>query len=133
MTARNTEKITQNTPARPGKDLTKYLYKGNLHGKGRLVLAVVNDYVSSNPGITFDKLKNVFPDRIIGPQGVFSECHVIKEKFAGKANNHHFMKPAEIISLEDCDITVCVDWSVSNIHKFVDNAKSLGIKIEVAV
>ncbi len=113
------------------KDHTKFLFNGEVYGKGRLVLAVVTDYVSRNPDVTFDKLKSIFPDLLHGSQGVFSERQVIKERFAGKSNSHHFMKPEEIISLDDADITVCVDWTVSNIYKFIDAAKSLGMSVEL--
>lgn len=112
------------------KDHTKFLFNGEVYGKGRLVLAVVGDYVSSNPGINYDKLKNVFPDHLRGGTGVFSKLHVILERYAAKSNKHHFLKPDEIITLKDSDITVCVDWSTNNIYRFIDAAKGLGITIE---
>ncbi|NOQ88959.1 MAG: hypothetical protein GQ550_08555, partial [Gammaproteobacteria bacterium] len=39
------------------KSASKYTFKNNLYGKGRLVLAIVKTYVSNNPGTSFDKLQ----------------------------------------------------------------------------
>ena len=43
------------------KDYSKYTFKGTQYGKGRLVHAVVKDYVQTNPGISFEDLLLVFP------------------------------------------------------------------------
>ena len=123
--------VSKNTRTNTGKDFTKYLYNGEMYGKGRLVLAVVNDYVMDNPGITYDRLKDVFPDYLNGSLGVFSLRSEVEKRFALKPNKHHFLKPSEIIKLEDCEITVCVDWDVRKIQKFLKIARSHGIIIEV--
>lgn len=112
------------------KDKSKYLFDGEMYGKGRLVLAVVGDYVSKHPHITFDELKVIFPDRLQGAQGVFSRPESIRERYAGKSNSHHFMKESELISLKSGQITVCVDWSVDNIDRFIDAAMVLGYDID---
>ena len=123
--------MSKNTRTNTGKDFTKYLYNGELYGKGRLVLAVVNDYVMDNPGITYDRLKDVFPDYLNGSLGVFSLRSDVEKRFALKPNKHHFLKPSEIIKLEDCEIAVCVDWDVVKIQKFLEIARSHGITIDV--
>ena len=53
------------------RDMTKYLFNGNIYGKGRLVLAVVTAYVNSNPEISLDELQAIFPRRLQGSTGVF--------------------------------------------------------------
>ena len=123
--------MSKNTRINTGKDFTKYLYNGKMYGKGRLVLAVVNDYVMDNPGITYDRLKDVFPDYLNGSLGVFSLRSDVEKRFALKPNKHHFLKPSEIIKLEDCEIAVCVDWDVVKIQKFLEIARSHGITIDV--
>lgn len=50
------EKITKNKGKEMAKDRTKYIFNGNTYGKGRLVLAVVEQYVSDNPGLSKEKL-----------------------------------------------------------------------------
>ena len=42
------------------KDKTQYTFKDHIYGKGRLVLAVISDYVQSHPTTTRDELKRIF-------------------------------------------------------------------------
>ena len=43
------------------KDYTKYLFQGEEYGKGRLVLAVIKQYVAENSDTTFAHLEKNFP------------------------------------------------------------------------
>ena len=53
--------------AEGGRSYSKYAVNGEgSYGKGRMVEAVVKKYVELNPGITVQKLKEVFPERLQG-------------------------------------------------------------------
>jgi len=51
-----------------GKDHSKYQFNFNVYGKGRLVLAIMHEYINDNPDITIDELKVIFPDKMQGGQ-----------------------------------------------------------------
>jgi len=110
------------------RDTTKYSFKNHQYGKSKLVLAVVKDYVASNPGVTFENLLKVFPkDLQQGSIGVFNELKAVQRKYENKNDKRHYVK--DIISLEDCNIVVCTQWGVDNINNFIERAKSNGYTI----
>ncbi|MBR5859784.1 MAG: hypothetical protein IKY71_00370 [Bacteroidaceae bacterium] len=49
------------------------------YGKGRMVEAVVNKYVEQNPGITVQKLKEVFPERLQGSNFIKDSTETITD------------------------------------------------------
>lgn len=46
------------------KDQTQYKFNNGILAKGRLVLEIVKQYVKDNPKITYQELKNIFPDNL---------------------------------------------------------------------
>ena len=119
---------TSNTPlandAVKKRDTTKYSFKNQKYGKGKLVLAIIKDFVASNPKITFDSLTKAFPKELQGSIGVFNELQGIQKKYENKSHKRHFVK--EVIGLKDCDIVICTEWGVANINGFIEKAKSNG-------
>lgn len=111
------------------KDYSKYYFNDVEYGKGRLVLAVVTDFVSSNPGMTINKLKNIFPKYIQGSIGVLNELQYVQNKYEGKNHQRHFLKPYELIRLKDCTVAVSTEWSMGNIDNFIRHAKMIGYMI----
>lgn len=108
------------------KDTTKYNFKENKNlGKGRLVLAVVKDYVENNPDISFEKLLLVFPSELRSVYGVFAKTEEIEEKHQVR----YFMKDADRIALSDSTIVVCNQWGIGNIEPFLEVCKKLGLEI----
>lgn len=107
------------------KDRTKYIFNGNTYGKGRLVLAVVEQYVSDNPGLSKEKLEERFPATLQGTIGVFSSIEEAEGKFKGK---RHFVKNP--IRLTNATIAVCSQWGARNIEGFLQHAtEELGYAI----
>ncbi len=109
-----------------GKDKTKYHFNEQIYGKGRLVLAVVEKYVSEHPDIDIEDLTLAFPKKLQGSIGVFNELEYVKNKYAGKNNKRHFLKPDEIIKINGNEIVVCTEWGAGNIEYFVQQAEALG-------
>ncbi len=110
-----------------GKDYTRYEFNGQDYGKGKLVLAVIEDYVSQHPSISFSELLDKFPKRLQGSLGVFQEYSKADEIFRNSQYKRHYLKNK--IKLADCDIAVCSQWGRDNIHKFIKNAEALGYTI----
>ena len=96
------------------RDHTKYNFNNEKYGKGRLVLAVVKQYVDDHPNTTFDELLEKFPKRRQGSLGVFEEISKIQD------DTRYFCKDNEIITLnDDTKIAVCSEWAKSNIDNFI--------------
>jgi hypothetical protein len=110
------------------KDRSKYLFDGEKLGKGRLVLAVIKRHVEGHPNITYLDLEKAFPKNCqsLRPGGrVFSKFNELRD-------TKYFSSPGELVELQDCTIAVTTRWGIKNIGKFVEQAKSLGYKIELA-
>ena len=108
-------------------DHTKYFFNGHTYGKGRLVLAVIKDYVMKNPNITFSQLKTIFPDSLQGRE-TFTTENVAKSK----KDKRNFIEQDELIALNDEIIAVSSQWGIFNIKLFLENCKRLNIEITKA-
>ena len=107
-------------------DRSTYSFNGKTYGKGRLVLAVVEQYVSDNPGLAKAKLEEIFPATLQGSIGVVSSIEEAEGKYKGK---RHFVKSA--IRLANATIAVCNQWGSDNIDMFLQHATvELGYAIE---
>ncbi|QZT33063.1 hypothetical protein HUR95_12145 [Caldalkalibacillus thermarum TA2.A1] len=112
-------------------DRTKFIYNGQKYNKGRLVLAVLKDYVEENKPVSYAELRKAFPDNLQGSSGVF----VTKEKalsiFERTGYKRYYIKDDELIKLGDGSvIAVTTQWGKGNIYKFIERARELGITIE---
>ena len=118
-----------------GKDLTKYEFNGKLYGKGKLVLAVMQAYVSENLEVTYSQLRKEFPDFLTGKskRPLFVSEHDANEILGRTGYKRHFIKPNEIIFINGEHIAISSQWSIGNIEGFVEHAKSLGYKINAKI
>ena len=114
------------------KDYSKFLYKNKEYNKGKLVNEVVRDYLDLNPTTTFAKLKEVFPKRIQGSFGVFDKLSRAEEIYASWGHKRHYIKQTETLNLLDGEIVAtCTQWNPKNIADFIENAKKMGLNIEM--
>ena len=127
--ARAITALEQSNDAVKGKrDTSKYTFKGEAFAKGRLVHAVIKNYVTQNPDTTFDGLKNAFPDEWQSDKpnqrnrAVFVRLSEAEELFKNKGHRRHFFKEGETIQLSDEIIAVSNQWGIGNIGNFVDGA-----------
>tara|TARA_B110000116_G_scaffold132928_1_gene115250 strand:- start:983 stop:1666 length:684 start_codon:yes stop_codon:yes gene_type:complete len=127
--ARAISVVEQSDKAVKGKrDTSKYTFNGKTLGKGKLVLAVVKDYISKNPDTTFDELKKAFPDEWqaggakSGNRAVFVRLTDAEKLFEDKGHRRHFFKEGETIQLSDEVIAVSNQWGIGNIGDFVDGS-----------
>lgn len=111
-----------------GRDKTRYMFKGNVYLKNKLVLSVVTDYVNEHPNITINELKEVFNKSLQGSIGV-----VESEMIARLRKDYEvrfFAKDYEILHLIDGNAYVCTQWGILNIPNFIARARQLGYEIE---
>ena len=111
------------------KDRSKYNFKEHKNlGKGKLVLAVIKDYVDTHPGISFEELVIAFPPdkKLHTSYAIIAKVEEIEEK------NHvrYYMKDTDRINLSDTSVAVCNQWGITNIGAFFDVCKKLGIEIK---
>ncbi len=121
------------------RDKTKYIIDGRICLKNRLVLEVVKKYVYEHSEIAFDKLRDVFYDKLQGSFGVVRlkadiEQQERKQKEEQKKvtiSARYFFKDDDIIKLADgTEVVVSNQWGKDNIKAFVILAKSFGYEIQ---
>ena len=127
--ARAISVVEQSDKAIKGKrDTSKHTFNGEALGKGKLVLAVVKDYISKNPDTSFDELKKAFPDEWqaggakSGNRAVFVRLVDAEKLLEDKGHRRHFFKEGETIQLSDEVIAVSNQWGIGNIGDFVDGS-----------
>ena len=111
------------------KDYSKFSFKGITYNKGRLVNAVIRDYVDQNPNVSFSELQKIFPKDTQGTFGVFTTIKDASETFSRLGHKRHYIKPEELIKLKDAEISTCTQWNPINIDKFMTVAKRNGMII----
>ena len=113
------------------RDKTRYMFNGNIYLKNKLVLAVVEDFVSKNQGVTCRKLKEIFDKSLQGSIGVVEYEIIAKQRKDYQVR--FFGKEDEILHLVDGNMLVCSQWGILNISNFIKRAEQLGYKIEQVV
>lgn len=113
-----------------GRDTTKYIFDGKRYGKNRLVLAVVQKYVSINPGISAEKLLTTFDKSIQGSLGVIRLAKEVQYSYSDY-ERRFFFQPNEIIRTSTDDCVVCTQWGKFNIGNFVARAEQLDMHIQI--
>ena len=103
----------------------RFAFNGQLYGIGRLVLAVVRQYVADNPCIDFNGLREKFTRLVVCSK---ADADAVLRRTGCK---RHFLDPEEIIHLDDGEnVAVYSAWGMDNIDRFLILASRLGFKIE---
>ena len=114
------------------KDTTQYKFMTNVYGKGKLVLAVVMQYIKDNPTCSFTDLQTAFPDSLQGGKGVVRLESVVPPEDKGiGGRKRYFVKASDILTLPSTGerVLVSIDWGIGNIDNFINQATSLGYTI----
>lgn len=111
------------------KNQSQYLFNGAKYRKGRLVLAVVSDYIYKNKNITLEKLQNVFNIRFEGVLPLVETYTNAENSFLAAGRKRYYLD--EAITLSDgLRVVVCSEWRIENIGIFLNKAKELGYTIK---
>jgi hypothetical protein len=98
------------------KDYSQYLFNGETHGKGRLVLAVVRAYIHEHqPSI--QALREAFPKELQGSFGVFytEQEFNARKRSSNDLIKRFFTNSADRLTTEGEQIYVCNEWGLDNI------------------
>ena len=115
------------------KDYSKFRFQKKPYNKARLVNAVIQQYVQDNPEVTFEQLKNVFPDSLQTIHGVFTHLSDAVEVYERTGHKRYYIKDEETMTLGDGKpIATCNQWGVNNIEEFIETAQKYGYQITQA-
>ena len=117
-------------------DFTKYIFKNKEYGKGKLVLAVVGQYIKDN-NANYSSLLNIFPADLQGSCGVFiSEDALNKKNLTSKdTRDRYFTKEDEsLLTIDGIKIFVSNQWGTKengpgNFDHFLIKVKVIGYVI----
>ena len=101
------------------RDRTEYSIDGgkNYFGKGRFVREIVVCYLSKHPDMTFEQLKQVFPDKLQGSLGVVRSLDDIYSSHCNQNDlkKRYFMDENKILTSKDgVRFVVCNQWGRLN-------------------
>jgi hypothetical protein len=114
-----------------GKDYTKYIFKGGIYPKNRLVHAVVDAFIRDHPETTYSGLKDAFPDELNPRYGVFTKASNAISRFQQSGRKRYFIKQDELLQTGDgVEISVCSQWGLPGMPPFLQRARELGYVID---
>jgi len=101
------------------KDYTRYLFQGNSFNKRKLVLAVIQSWVSENNPGSISELLQAFPQEI-RRGGLFVSEQEAKEIYKRQGIYRHFLGDGEVLEFSDSTrYAISNQWGKGNIEKFV--------------
>ncbi|WP_060874322.1 endonuclease NucS domain-containing protein [Myroides odoratus] len=114
------------------RDRTKYLFNGKSLGKGRLVYEIVCVYTKNNQHLTYDELKQKFPNRLQGSSiGVIEKLDDIKQNYQNGKKKRHFLDNEDIlVTVDEVQFAVSTEWGLANIGAMIELARNEGYNIE---
>jgi len=112
-----------------GRNTQKYKFNGQEYGKGRLVLAVIRQYVEDHKP-TLKQILEVFGDTALLKRfAPAAEIEVARDRSG--ARDRYFFSEADHIRLKDKKtLVVCNQWTSENIQPMLKLFKSLGYRIK---
>jgi hypothetical protein len=129
--------ITESYTSRKHKrDYSKYKFNNNIYQKGRLVLAIITQYVADHPDITLQDLQKIFCKKLSGGMDVIIDAEDAKNRAVtpnskGKIYRWHFIKEDEIILLKNGQRVAVLDWwDKDNLPNILKIAKNNNYKVE---
>jgi hypothetical protein len=115
---------------RSQRDYTKYRFNGDVYNKRKLVLAVVQEWISKNKPGTMSELLLAFPQEL-RPGGIFVPLAEAEAKYKRQGRRRHFLEDDEIIRFPDStQYAISNQWSKEWIDDFISQAGELGFEIE---
>ena len=115
-------------------DRSKFMFNGKPYGKGHVVLEVVRKYVEQHPDVSFEALRQIFPDDLQKAKSPtqfssYGRCVIRRLNDVAEEKRFH-MKAEDQIGVRSKAVVVSREWNVHNFRKFLEEAQKLGLKIE---
>lgn len=117
-----------------GKDTTKYALDGKseMFGKGKFVREIVARFVENNPTLTYNQLKQIFPDKMQGSYGVLRSLDELENSTHDKKDllfRYAMEEDKQLISSDGVRFVVCTQWGIYNFGNILDLLKRWGWSI----
>ena len=120
-----------------GKDHTKYSFNGydNL-GKGELAVKIIENYLSEHEEMTYQSIKDTFPDSMMGNQLklrglIVTENDIADAPYSYKKKAYGFFKAERHYKSSDgVEFYISNYWDITNIQSIIDFAEKQGWKVE---
>jgi hypothetical protein len=114
------------------KDYTRYLFKGTIYNKRRLVLAVIKDWIEANRPPTIEELLEAFPQET-RRGGLFVPIEEARETFERQQVTRHFLADEEVINLgPGKTYAVSNQWGGPSMKRFLERARALKFDINIS-
>ena len=120
-----------------GKDHTKYSFNGydNL-GKGELAVKIIENYLSEHEEMTYQSIKDTFPDSMMGNQLklrglIVTENDIADAPYSYKKKAYGCFKAERHYKSSDgVEFYISNYWNITNIQSIIDFAEKQGWKVE---
>ncbi len=124
------QSVERREARKSSKDYTRYLFQGNSYNKRKLVLAVIQQWVSKNKPSNISELLKAFPQEIRSG-GLFVLVEEAKGIYDRQGIYRHFLGDDEVLEFPDStQYAASNQWGKGNIEKFINQAKKIGYEIE---
>lgn len=110
------------------KDVTKYIFNGEMLAKRQLVLHVIKQYAADKQITEGAELIEAFPDYLQGSLGVVRKAE--DAELYEDSKNRYFFEDENVLQMNDGTFVVCKDWTVKNINRFLKTAETAGYQFE---
>ena len=115
---------------RSQRDYTKYQFNGDVYNKRKLVLAVVQEWISTNKPRTLSDLLAAFPQEL-RRGGVFTPLLEAEAIYERQGRRRHFLEDDEIVTFPDSTrYAISNQWSKEWTDNFISRAEELGYEID---
>jgi hypothetical protein len=115
---------------RSQRDYTKYQFNGDVYNKRKLVLAVVQEWVSTNKPRNLSDLLAAFPQEL-RRGGVFAPLLEAEAIYERQGRRRHFLEDDEIVTFPDStQYAISNQWSKEWTDNFISRAEELGFEID---
>lgn len=121
-----------------GNDYTKYTFDGKKSlGKGQLAISIIEKYMKENANLSYDELKAIFPDSMMGNslklKGLIVRAEDVKNApYSYQKKAYGFFKAERRYKdVNGVEFFVSNYWNITNIQSIIDFAEQQGWKIEI--
>ncbi len=112
------------------RDQTKYEFRELFYNKRKLVLAIVQQYLTENPQTTLRELREIFPQELHNNHSFIEVRDKAQQIFDNTGHKRHFLNEDEILKTNDgFQIAVCNQWGIHNMEGILKVSQSLGYQI----
>lgn len=115
------------------RDNTKYKFNNTILGKNGFVREFVKQFTKDNFHLTFEELKNIFPNELQGSVGVIDTLENAIDRYerGNDKKYRYFIEEEHILTSSDnIRFVVSTEWGIGNINNIINLARENGYEVE---